>query len=340
MCCSSSKLGLSAQCRSSSTITSGVCSEAWRKKVVAASKSRNCAVSDCSGRLGFWGGRISLLPAVRYDYTDGLGGEWIPRLGLIVSPTAWLRFKANGERSYRAPNFDELYFPDKGFIRGNPNLRPERAWSADVGAELGLAELWVIENLSLQAAIFYQDIENQIVWQRINAFTIAPTNTNDARVRGLELAGEFGLFGWIGFAANWTLQDADLDRPQVPTVEPDDPSPIQQPGTALPGRAESEYQLRLWLGPSSRLFRLVVERSHTSKIHVNSSKGSTLSGRTVYDASASLDLAQLWRPSVRWFPRQLIASASAANLTDRSVRDSVGFPQPGRTLSFGLEARW
>jgi outer membrane receptor protein involved in Fe transport len=125
----------------------------------------------------------------------------------------------------------------------------------------------------------------------------------------------------------------------VPNV-PGGPPPIQQPGSALPGRAESEYQLRLWLGPSSRLFRFVVERSHTSKIHVNSSDTATLSGRTVYDASASLDLAQLWRPHLRWLPRRLIASVSGSNLADRSVRDSVGFPQPGRTLSFGVEGRW
>jgi iron complex outermembrane receptor protein len=289
--------------------------------------------------LGFWGDRIRLLPGVRYDYTEGEGGEWIPRLGVVASPAPWLRFKANAERSYRVPNFDELFFPDKGFIRGNPNLKPERAWSADVGVELGLAELWVLEDLSLQAAVFYQDIENQIVWQRISPFTVAPTNTNDAEVYGLELAGGFELFGWLGFSGNWTLQDADLDRPQVPTI-PGGPAPILQPGTALPGRAESEYQLRLRLGPPSRLFRLVVERSRTSKIHVNSSDSATLSGRTVYDASASLDLAQLWRPSLRWLPKQLIASVSASNLTDQSVRDSVGFPQPGRILSFGIEGSW
>jgi iron complex outermembrane receptor protein len=289
--------------------------------------------------LDLFGGSLTLLPGVRYDYSEGEGGEWIPRLGAIVSPTAWLRIKANGERAYRVPNFDELFFPDKGFIRGNPNLKPEKAWSADVGVELGLAELGPLENLNLQAALFYQDIQNQIVWQRISPFTVAPTNSNDAEVRGLELAGSLELFGWIGFSGNWTLQDADLDRPQLPSV-PGGPPPIQQPGSALPGRAESEYQLRLALGPSSRLFRLVGERSHTSKIHVNSSESATLSGRTVYDASASLDLAQLWRPRARWFPRQLVASVTASNLTDRSVRDSVGFPQPGRTLSFGIEGQW
>jgi outer membrane receptor protein involved in Fe transport len=158
-------------------------------------------------------------------------------------------------------------------------------------------------------------------------------------VFGLELAGGFELLDWLGFSANWTLQDADLDRPQVPSV-PGGPLPIQQPGTALPGRAESEYQLRLRIGPSSGLFKLVGERNHTSKIHVNSSQGATLSARTVYDVSASLDLVQLWQLDARWFPKQLIASASAANITDRSVRDSVGFPQPGRTLSFGVEGRW
>ena len=70
----------------------------------------------------------------------------------------------------------------------------------------------------------------------------------------------------------------------------------------------------------------------------------TLTGRTVYDLSTSLDLAKLRRKfrsvTPGWLPERLIASAGLANLTDRSTRDSVGFPQPGRTFTFGVEGRW
>jgi outer membrane cobalamin receptor len=293
-----------------------------------------------SNELGFWKSRLQLIPTLRYDHTDDFGSEWIPQLGLIVTPVPWLRIKANAERSYRVPDFDELFFPDKGFIRGNPNLDAEKAWNYDAGFELGVAELGFLDRVRLQWAYFYQDIDNSIVFQRISSSTVAPTNTNDASVEGFELSGSFEMFDWVRFSANWTHQDGELDRPQLPS-DPGLFPPIQQfPGTAIPGQADDEYQLRLRVGPKSQLFKIVAERRHTSKIHLNFSNSSTLSGRTVYDLSSSLDLAQLWRLDSRWFPGQLIASVSVNNLTDESVRDSVGFPQPGRTLYFGLEAQW
>ena len=295
-----------------------------------------------SDELGLLRSRLQIVPSVRWERTDDFGHEWIPHLGLIATPLPWLRFKANGERSYRAPDFDELFFPDKGFIRGNPNLRPEKAWKADVGFELGFEKLWLVEDVRLQAAYFYQDIENSIVFQRISPNTIAPTNTNDATVEGFELAGRFGLLGWIEFSANWTHQDAELERPQLAN-QLDDPlfDPILQfPGTALPGQADDEYQLRLRVGPQSGLFKLVAERRYTSKIHLSFSESPTLSSRTVYDLSGVVDLAQLWRLDSRWFPKKLLASIAVSNVTDEAVRDSVGFPQPGRSLSFGLEGHW
>ena len=290
--------------------------------------------------LGFLSGRLHLVPSLRWDYADDFGSEWIPHVGLIVTPVPWLRLKANGERSYRVPDFDELFFPDKGYIRGNPNLQPERAWTLDVGLELGAAKLWLVENFRLQVAYFYQDIENSIVFQQISADTVAPTNTRDAIVQGMELAAGFSLVGWLQLSANWTHQKAELDRPQLPGAPGLFPPILQFPGTALPGQADDEYVLRAQLGPGSGLFKLVAERRHTSKLHLSFTDVPTLSARTVYDLSGSVDLAQLWTQGARGFPEKLIASVAVSNLTDESVRDSVGFPQPGRVFQFGLEARW
>ena len=105
-----------------------------------------------SDEVGLLSGLLQIVPSVRWERTDDFGHEWIPHLGVTLTPLPWLRVKANGERSYRAPNFDELFFPDKGFIRGNPNLRPEKAWKADAGIELGFEKLWLLDDVRLQAA--------------------------------------------------------------------------------------------------------------------------------------------------------------------------------------------
>jgi iron complex outermembrane receptor protein len=283
---------------------------------------------------------LSLLPSVRFEHTDDFGEEWIPHLGLVWTPVAWLRFKGNVERSYRVPSFDELYFPDKGFIRGNRNLRPERALGGDVGFELGLEKLGWLEDVRVQAAWFSQDIENSIVWQRISIATVEPTNTNDARVQGIELAGSFALFGWVELSANWTHQEAELDQRRQPDVPGEFPPILQRPGRALPGSADDEVHVRVRVGPGSELWKVVGEQRYTSKLHLSYTDEPTLSARSVYDLSLAVDVAQLWRLDARWFPKKVLASVSVLNLADESVRDSVGFPLPGRTLTFGVEAAW
>jgi len=82
----------------------------------------------------FFGERLTIVPTVRYEWAQDLGDRWMPGIGLVVTPFSWLRLKGNVQRAWRVPSFDELYLPDKGFIRGNPDLRPEEADSYDVGS--------------------------------------------------------------------------------------------------------------------------------------------------------------------------------------------------------------
>jgi outer membrane cobalamin receptor len=283
--------------------------------------------------LALFDRRVVLSPALRYDHSEGLGSEWVPRLGLVLAPLPWLRIKGNLERSYRVPSFDELFFQGSGDIRGNPNLEPEDARNADVGLEVAADRLLLLENLRLEASVFYSDIENSIVFQQVSPSIVQATNTNDARIRGVELAGSFGLLGWLQLSGNWTRLDVDPKGPSFDLV-------LEQGDRVLPGRAENEHSLRLQIGPPSGLFKLVGERHHTSQIPTSESGNSYVSARTVYHASAALDLAQLSPFESRWLPGSLIASVTGSNLGDRSVRDDMGFARPGRIVTFKLEGVW
>ncbi len=269
-----------------------------------------------------FGGRVRVLPGLRFDDTEDFRREWLPRIGLIVSPWPWLQIKGNAEESYRAPNLDELFFPDKEFIRGNPSLVAERADNFDAGFEVALEKLGVFRNLRLEAAAFRQEIDNSIVFVLINTSTLRAENTGPASVDGFELSGSFDLLGWLGVSGNHTHQDATLDRT----------------GTPLPGRARNESSLRLVLGPPSGVVKLVGQAQRTSEIPVSDTGLTRVSDRTVYDASISVELTRIGclRP---YLPgRSLLLSVGGKNLSDRSVRDAQFFPQPGRTLFFELAA--
>ena len=266
--------------------------------------------------------RLRLAPALRFDKTEGFDGEWIPRFGFIARALPWLRFRGNVERSYRVPNFDELFL-DEAFVRGNPNLAPEDALNADLGFDLRFDRIGPVRNVWLETAGFYNDIDESIVFQTLAAGLVLASNTGPARIVGVELAGGFGLFGWLRFSGNWTHLDSER----------------KSTGAPLPGRADDEWLLRLVLGPESGLFKLVGERRQTGDIPTDAGGTALVRGRAVWDASAALDLALL--PGLgRYIPGgSLLLSVTGRNLGDVSVRDAAFFPQPGRSVAFRIEWR-
>lgn len=80
---------------------------------------------------------ITLGPAtlvslgLRYDTHSVYGSQLNPRLGILHRPDDRTLLRASLGSTFRGPSFLLLFFPGCS----NPNLRPERAWSADVGVE-------------------------------------------------------------------------------------------------------------------------------------------------------------------------------------------------------------
>ncbi|HEY5656895.1 MAG TPA: TonB-dependent receptor, partial [Myxococcota bacterium] len=90
-------------------------------------RARSTAAATLDDRVTFFDERLLLAAAVRADWTEGFGWHWVPSLGIVVTPLPWLRIRGNAGRAFRVPTFDELYLPDKGYIRGDPSLEPEDA---------------------------------------------------------------------------------------------------------------------------------------------------------------------------------------------------------------------
>ncbi len=79
------------------------------------------------------------FPARKLD-DDALSGS----VGLVYSPQSDLHISANVANGYREPNAQDLYFSGPGsvgFVIGNPDLKPERSVSYDVGVRWGPGDL-------------------------------------------------------------------------------------------------------------------------------------------------------------------------------------------------------
>lgn len=154
---------------------------------------------DARRNLGLFGeylgdfGPQTVHLSLRHDDNQQFGGKTTGQLGWGYRFGQGLQLSAAWGSAFKAPTFNELYYP--GF--GNPDLDPETSWSG----ELGLSGLhpWGRWGLSL----YQTDIEDLIAF---DATTFAPANLDSARIRGLELWSTAHLAGW-DLDANLTLLD-------------------------------------------------------------------------------------------------------------------------------------
>jgi iron complex outermembrane receptor protein len=286
-------------------------------------RSRAVTAATLDDRVTFFDERLLVAAALRADWTEDFGWHRIPSLGVVLTPLRWLRIRGNAGRAFRVPNFDELYLPDKGFILGNPELDPEDALNLDAGLELQLAQLGPLSSLKLSASYFWRKIDESIVWMLINQSSIAPRNTGPATSEGVELSLAFKLTDYLHFSIHHTELDSTRDAT----------------GLRLPGQPERESFGRVQIGPPEA-WKLVGEAQHTGDILVSEGGGTRLPSRTVWNASASLNLASI--PGFGLGPHlsALWLFFEINNIGDVAVRDSLAFPQPGRHASAGFEVSW
>lgn len=140
-------------------------------------------------------GAVSLSANVRRDQEDQFGNRTTggASVGVQLSPSQLLY--VSGANAFRAPSFNDLYFP--GF--SNPLLQPEKSRSGEIG--------WRFTSRALHANAAYFDnrIDNLIAFDFV---TSKPQNVQRARIRGIEAGVNTTLFG-IDWRADVTVQDAE-----------------------------------------------------------------------------------------------------------------------------------
>ena len=117
---------------------------------------------DTGGRLTRYRYRTDdsfMQPGFRFEPQrrddDALSGS----LGLVYTPIAALHLTANVANGYREPNAQDLFFSGPGsvgFVIGNPDLRPERSVSYDLGLR------WGPRTLAVSGNVFYSTFKDLI----------------------------------------------------------------------------------------------------------------------------------------------------------------------------------
>jgi vitamin B12 transporter len=138
----------------------------------------------------------------RHDDNSQFGGRDTGSFGYGYRISEPLRIRASVGTAFKAPTFNDLYFPDfPPFFFSNPNLRPERSRSREVGVDYRSGER------QLGVTIFQNDITD-LITVFTDPATFVSNTQNLARVRteGVEIAWRGALWGWRT-RAQLTLQD-------------------------------------------------------------------------------------------------------------------------------------
>ena len=252
------------------------------------SRRNDAVVLALNGAAGVWAWQADL----RHDDSSDFGGVTTGRLGgsLKLSPT--LKLRALAGTTYRAPSFNELYFPGYGVA----TLQPERGRSLELGldwrsgASQASATLW---RNRLGDLIGYESDPTLCPDPTVYSFGCA-RNLSRARLQGLTLAGSHQA-GALGLKAQIEFLDAKDGSTGARLNR----------RAAHQASATADWQAGDWtLGAS--VLRL----------------GARPDGGAELAAETTLDLVASWRVAPRWTVQGKLLNATDTNV--QPVRDYQG----------------
>jgi vitamin B12 transporter len=126
--------------------------------------------------------QFMLIPSLKTVFTSGGDSKItaVPKLGLLWNVTDSLILKNNWFRSFKFPDFEELYWSGGGGT-GNPDLRPEDGWGADIGGEWSITKL-----MKLESVFFTHWLKDSIHWYSGAGGIWQPENVGEAVFFGLD----------------------------------------------------------------------------------------------------------------------------------------------------------
>lgn len=152
--------------------------------------------------------KLNITAGLRYDYHQIFGGQFNPRVGISYRLQDELYIHTSIGRAYRAPTYNDLYWPEDGYVGGNPNLLPEIAWAYEAGIR------FINEKGDIKAELdaFRKNVNDLIHWAADTEGVWRPSNIGSAQMEGIEviLKKEFNN-NFIGNLNYTYLNAIDLD---------------------------------------------------------------------------------------------------------------------------------
>ncbi len=153
-------------------------------------------------------GEMGLDIGLRYEHWNVDEGEdvneLIPRISLNwESPSGKILYLTAG-RFFAMPSFYQIFMPDRNYGTPNPDLKPEKGWTYDIGVkDEKAANPWSF-------GVFYMDMEDKIKYQSDSVTWIGQyVNLDQYRAWGIEAEMRFSFHENWSYTQGISWTDAD-----------------------------------------------------------------------------------------------------------------------------------
>lgn len=248
------------------------------------------------------GERLTLIGGTRHLRHNMFGHETTAEASASYRiPVIETRVRGNFSMGFRAPDMNELFFPNFG----TTNLLPEESRTFEVGIEKDWWERRVTGALSL----YHTEVDQLIQTVRINSTTSQPQNVAEAEMQGVELEASVEPVTGLRFSTTWTYTDAEDESADEELLR----IPRNQATVAVDYRFLERWQLHL---------DAVVVSSREESVATN--RRLPTKGYTVVDAVLNFQVSE-----------SLLVYGRIDNLFHRTYQEVLGFPVPGTLFFLG-----
>jgi iron complex outermembrane receptor protein len=245
--------------------------------------------------------RFSFSAGVRDEVYHGMPGEVSPSVAVGYWASSKLKFRGGVSRAFRLPSYTDLYYSDPGNL-GNPNLRPESAWSYEGGADYQLTG-----RIRLQATVFNRRDRDVIDYARISpASPWQALNVDRLNFTGVETSASYRLHGSVLDLSYSALHGSG------------------QPASDL----ESKYAFNYPVHNATVGWTGMLPGGISARTRIGAMQRVGQNAYAVWDVYAARAAGHL-RPFLQ-----------LTNLTNADYQEVTGVTMPGRTAIGGVEIGW
>lgn len=253
---------------------------------------------------------FSVNLGLRQDFNSLVNGSFTsPSVGARLKIGSSTTLRANYARSFRAPQISNLEGLAAFNVVGNPDLKPEKGDSFDVGIDQQLGKVGL-----LRLTFFSNRIDDLINFK----FGSPSTYENIGRVRTLGLEADLNvqLARNVYAFANYTLNDPRIVRDRSADIE----------GNELSFRGADTLNLGFAYETPKGIYAAVILR-YLSNYFVNNTNTESLPGYSTVDLKLRIPLG-----------RTVVFNGSLDNLFNQQYEQYPGYPAVGRSFRVGISA--